>query len=73
MLKQRITALEHQATKKFPKKKPAYVNPLWVTMTPCESFEEWLLLAAESQQAAMEIQRRRDAGIDFPVIDTEQL
>jgi hypothetical protein len=69
MLKQRITALENQATKQFPKKKPAYVNPLWAVMKPSESFEAWILSAEKSQQAAKEIQRRRDAGIDFPIID----
>jgi len=73
MLKQRIGVLERQVSKKFPEKKPAYLNPLWITMTPCSSFEEWLLLVEKSEQDAKEIQRRRDAGIDFPIIDTEQL
>jgi hypothetical protein len=73
MLKQRITVLERQAAKQFPEKKPDYVNPLWAVITPCESFEAWLRSAEKSEQDAKEIRRRRDAGIDFPVIDTEQL
>jgi hypothetical protein len=73
MLKQRITALERQAAKKFPEKKPAYVNPLWAVMKPSESFEAWLLDAARSEQHAKDIRRRLDAGIEFPIIDTEQL
>lgn len=73
MLKQRIAVLERQATKQFPEKKPDYANPLWITMTPCESFEAWILSAEKSEQDAKEIRRRRDAGIDFPIIDTEQL
>jgi hypothetical protein len=73
MLKQRIATLGRQAAKQFPEKKPAYVNPLWATMTPCETIEEWSRLCKKSELVAEEIQRRRDAGIDFPIIDTEQL
>lgn len=73
MLKQRITALERQAAKQFPEKKPDYINPLWATMTPCKSHDEWLRHAAQSEQHAEEIRRRLDAGIEFPVIDAEQL
>lgn len=69
MLKQRITALENQATKQFPKKQPAYVNPLWAAMTPCQTIEEWLLHVAKTEQDAKEIRRRLDSGIDFPIID----
>jgi hypothetical protein len=68
MLKQRIAALEHQATKQFPEKKPAYVNPLWAVMAPCQTIEEWLLHVAKTEQDAKEIRRRLDAGIEFPII-----